>query len=63
MLTNNSEIADKLHKITKRRNKQGEYFDTELIIVPIVSQGERIGHLGIYHDITELQKAKKRIRN
>ncbi len=59
MLTNNSEIADKLHKITKRRNKQGEYFDTELIIVPIVSQGERIGHLGIYHDITELQKAKK----
>ncbi len=45
--------------ITKRNNRNGIPFDVEILVVPIESDGKRIGNIGIYHDITELQKAKK----
>jgi PAS domain S-box-containing protein len=47
------------HRITRRRRKDGSPVDVELMLVPLGVDGERVGFLGIYHDITELQRARK----
>jgi signal transduction histidine kinase len=43
----------------KRRQKSGELVDVEFYGVPVIVEGERIGALAIYHDITELDKARR----
>ena len=47
------------HGIGKRRRKDGELVNVELHGVPVVVNGEKIGTLAIYHDITELDKARR----
>ena len=47
------------HRITRRRRKDGSPLDVELMLVPLTGEGERLGFLGIYHDITELQRARE----
>jgi len=47
------------HGIGKRRRKNGELVTVELYGVPVVVNGEKIGTLAIYHDITELDKARR----
>ena len=46
-------------RITRRRRKDGTSVDVELMLVPLVLEGERAGFLAIYHDITELQRARQ----
>jgi two-component system sensor histidine kinase/response regulator len=45
--------------IGPRRRKDGEFVSVELCGVPVVVEGERIGTLAIYHDITELIRAQR----
>lgn len=45
--------------ITKRTRKDGEVVDVELLGVPVFVQGKRVGIYAIYHDITELQRARQ----
>ncbi len=45
--------------ITKRRRKDGSLVDVEVLAVPVVIGGERIGLMGLYHDVTELLAARK----
>ena len=45
--------------ITQRTHRDGSLIDVELMAVPIYVNGERIGGLGIYHDITELERARQ----
>jgi len=45
--------------IGKRRRKDGTFIDVELFGVPVVVNGERIGVFALYHDVTELLKAKQ----
>ncbi|MCP4544542.1 MAG: GAF domain-containing protein [Chloroflexi bacterium] len=45
--------------ITKRSRKDGRILDVELLGVPLIVEGERIGNLVIYHDITELERARQ----
>ncbi|MBM3130379.1 MAG: PAS domain S-box protein [Chloroflexi bacterium] len=45
--------------IGKRRRKDGSLMDVEIFGVPVLVEGERIGALGIYHDITELVHARE----
>jgi CheY-like chemotaxis protein/nitrogen-specific signal transduction histidine kinase/HPt (histidine-containing phosphotransfer) domain-containing protein len=33
--------------------------DVELMLVPLTAEGERVGFLGVYHDITQLQRARE----
>ena len=47
------------HRITRRRRTDGTPVDVELMLVPLTVEGERVGFLGIYHDITELQQARE----
>ena len=45
--------------IVKRTRKDGSIVDVELSAVPIIVQGEKQGIYALYHDITELQRARQ----
>ena len=45
--------------IAQRRRKDGEPVDVEIFMVPLVVDGEHAGYYAIYHDITELQAARR----
>ncbi len=47
------------HAITRRTRKDGSLVDVELLGVPISIGGRRVGTIVIYHDITELQRARQ----
>ena len=47
-----------VHGFGKRRKKDGETVMVELYGVPVVVEGEKVGTLAIYHDITELDKSR-----
>jgi PAS domain S-box-containing protein len=47
------------HRIARRWRKDGSPVDVELMLVPLTGEGEGLGFLGIYHDITELQRARE----
>ena len=51
--------AQQIHAITKRTRKDGTYVDVELSGVPVMVDGKHMGLIGIYHDITELQRARE----
>ena len=48
-----------VRRLARRRRKDGELVDVELFGVPIIAQGEMIGVLGLYHDISELIEARR----
>jgi len=43
----------------KRRRKDGSLVDVEVLAVPVVVDGERVGMMGLYHDVSELLSARK----
>jgi PAS domain S-box-containing protein len=47
------------HVIARRRRKDGALVDVEILMVPLVVDGEQTGFLLLYHDITELQRARE----
>jgi PAS domain S-box-containing protein len=46
-------------RITTRSRKDGTPVDVELMLVPLVADAAHSGFLGIYHDVTELQRARQ----
>ena len=46
-------------RITRRRRKDGTPVDVELKLVQLTADGSHVGFLGIYHDVTELQRARQ----
>ena len=47
------------HVIARRARKDGVLVDVEILTVPLVVDGERTGFLVLYHDITELLRARE----
>src|ERR671922_128603 len=47
------------HVIARRARKDGGLVDVEILTVPLVVDGERTGFLVLYHDITELLRARE----
>jgi PAS domain S-box-containing protein len=45
--------------IGQRRRKDGSVVDVEVLAVPVVVGGERVGMMGLYHDVTELLAARQ----
>jgi PAS domain S-box-containing protein len=43
----------------RRRCKDGRLVDVELLSVPVLVGGERVGMMALYHDVTELLKARR----
>src|SRR3954467_2163291 len=45
-------------RITRRARKDGKLVDVEMMLVPLTVDGEHVGFYAIYHDISELQRAR-----
>jgi PAS domain S-box-containing protein len=43
----------------QRRRKDGTMVDVQLLAVPVFVAGERVGMMGMYHDVTELLRARR----
>ena len=55
-----SEALERAHKITsQRRRKDGSLVDVEVLAVPVVIDGERVGLMALYHDISDLLRARQ----
>ena len=46
-------------RITQRVRKDGTPVDVELMLVPLMAEDAHVGFLGIYHDVSELQRARQ----
>jgi PAS domain S-box-containing protein len=58
-ITREALTTGRTQRITRRTRKDGTRVDVELMLVPLEVAGERLGFLGVYHDITELQNARQ----
>ena len=45
-------------RITRRARKDGKLVDVQMMLVPLTVDREHVGFYAIYHDITELQRAR-----
>jgi PAS domain S-box-containing protein len=50
--------AGRAHQTGKRMRRDGTLVDVEVLMVPLVIDGEHTGFYAIYHDITELEAAR-----
>jgi PAS domain S-box-containing protein len=51
--------GERIRAITRRARKDGTLVDVEISSVPVVVDGAEVGFIGIYHDITELLRARR----
>ncbi len=51
-------ITSAIHGTGRRVRKDRTLVDVEILAVPVVVKGERVGLMALYHDITELLKAR-----
>jgi PAS domain S-box-containing protein len=58
-ITREAMTVGRAHRITQRLRKDGTPVDVELILVPLSADGSHVGFLGMYHDVTELQRARQ----
>jgi PAS domain S-box-containing protein len=58
-ITREAMRAGRAQRITQRRRRDGTLVDLELMLVPLTVDGARVGFLGVYHDVTELQRARQ----
>lgn len=49
-----------IHCVGRRKTASGDQIDVEIFNVPVIVNGEDLGILGLYHDITELVKARRK---
>ena len=49
----------RVQAISKRNRKDGSLVDVELLALPVYVGGEKVGYIGIYYDISELQEARR----
>ncbi len=46
--------------IGKRRRRDGSFLDVELAGVPVIVDGQRVGIMALYHDVTDLLRANEK---
>jgi PAS domain S-box-containing protein len=59
VITGEALANGRAQRITRRRRKDGTPIDVEMMLVPLTVERRRVGFLGVYHDITELQQARE----
>ena len=57
--TQTADLTGHAHLIGRRRRKDGEGVEVEIVLVPLIVDGEHSGYYAIYHDITELVAARR----
>ncbi len=58
-ITREAMRAGRAQRITLRRRRDGTLVHVELMLVPLAVDGSHVGFLGVYHDVTELQRARQ----
>lgn len=48
--------------LTRRTRKDGTLIDVDISAVPVMHEGEAIGYYVIYHDVSELQEARRQLQ-
>ncbi|WP_299027278.1 response regulator [uncultured Thermanaerothrix sp.] len=48
------------HSVSRRMTKTGQLIDVEIFGVPVIVHGQTLGFLVLYHDITELVRARRK---
>ena len=51
--------SGRVQQMGQRTRKDGSLVDVEILMVPLVVDGEHLGFYAIYHDVTELQAARR----
>jgi PAS domain S-box-containing protein len=51
--------GDIVHAITRRTHRDGTLVDVEMFGAPVIVAGEAVGLYGLYHDIRDLQQARR----
>jgi PAS domain S-box-containing protein len=52
----------RVHHTTKRTKKDGSLVDVELLGLPVIIAGQKVGFIVIYHDITDRKRAEVELR-
>ncbi|HSS72596.1 MAG TPA: response regulator [Gaiellaceae bacterium] len=58
-VTREAIATGRAQRITRRRRKDGTPVDVELMLAPLSVEGAHVGFLAIYHDLTEVQRARE----
>ena len=58
-ITREALTTGRAQRITQRRRRDGTLVDVELMLVPLTADGSHAGFLAMYHDVTELQRARQ----
>ncbi|MDE3133391.1 MAG: GAF domain-containing protein [Acidobacteriota bacterium] len=58
-LTREAIQSGRAQRITVRRSRDGSLVHVELMLVPLSVDGSHVGFIGVYHDVTELQRARQ----
>ena len=58
-VTREAIATGRAQRITRRRRKDGTTVDVELMLAPLSVEGAHVGFLAIYHDLTEVQRARE----
>ena len=58
-VTREAIATGRAQRITRRRRKDGTAVDVELMLAPLSVEGAHVGFLAIYHDLTEVQRARE----
>ncbi|KPK92257.1 MAG: hypothetical protein AMJ88_11370 [Anaerolineae bacterium SM23_ 63] len=53
------QVEDLIKASTKRTRKDGSLVDVDILALPVIVSGERVGFIAIYHDIRPLQEARR----
>ncbi len=51
--------TDRIQGTVKRNRKDGTLVDVEVLALPAIIAGEKVGYIGIYYDLSELLKARR----
>jgi PAS domain S-box-containing protein len=52
-------LRQPIHGLVRRRRKDGTLVDVEVLGVPVMASGSRVGLMALYHDISELLAARR----
>jgi PAS domain S-box-containing protein len=55
-------LGERVEATTQRTRKDGSFVDVELMALPVIVAGERVGGIAIYLDITELKSIEQELR-
>jgi PAS domain S-box-containing protein len=58
-ITREAMTTGRAQRITRRTRRDGTLVDVELMLVPLSVDGSHVGFLCVYHDVTELQRARQ----